>query len=248
MIPFKDFPYYGVEDGDSCYCGANADKLVPANPEECDTPCTGDEDQTCGNTFFRMNAYGPSFRAISPDLLVFKHETIFPDFVMYFDLKLDGNESGEQQNIFGAMTEDSTYPDVDSQIPAVFLNPDNTLDVCFELDGGTNCHTTSEVQLDTWFNFWLEQYCWTDSNGNTICGTWLWVGDDDVWYFNVSPQTFVNADGYMGTTYGEEFETASGYFSDFYFETWDGRATPTNEAISAVDFATWDLTSAVNNK
>ena len=53
----------------------------------------------------------------------------------------------------------------------------------------------------------------------------------------------------MGNTYGdEEFEAASGYFSDFYFETWDGRAAPLSDNIKDEDFATWDLTSAVNGK
>ena len=250
MIPIQDFPYYGVEDGDSCYCGENADKLVPANPEECATPCTGDENEDCGNTFFRMNAYGPIFRAITPNLLIFQHETIFADYVIYFDLKLDGNESDEKQNIFGAMTEDSTYPDVASQIPAVFLNPDNTLEVCFELDDLTNCHTTTEsVDLDTWFNLWIEQFCWTDSNGDSICGTWVWVGDDEwFWFINFSPDTYINVDGFMGNTYGEEFEAASGYFMDFHSETWATRDAPTNAAISETDFATFDTSDAVNAK
>ena len=256
MIPIQDFPYYGVEDGDSCYCGANADKLVPANPEECDTPCTGNDpeaeiDETCGGKYYRMNAYGPTFRAIMPNLLIFKHETIFNWYEISIDLKLDGNESDEKQNIFGFQVEGTNWPEVGSQVPAVYINSDDSLNVCFEFNGETRCDDTSVVTLDTWFNLWIEQWCWYDPLDTSIfnCGIWVWI-DDDLEFFhrNDFPLTLVNVDGYIGNTYGGEFEAAHGSFKNFELNPYETRDAPSDKLAGAVDVANIDLSGAANAK
>ena len=248
MTPFQDFPYYGVEDGDSCYCGDNADKLVPANPEECSTPCTGDEDQDCGNTFFRMNAYGPIFRAISPNLLIFKNRTLPPWFEIDIQLKLDGNPTDEKQNVYGFMKEGSTYPEAASQIASVYINPDNTLEVCAEIEGATECGQTSVVDLDTWFSLWIESWCWFDLNGDFFCALFVLKDYEYEFFLGWDGETQVNVDGFIGNTYGEEFEAASGDFKDFELYPYENRDAPSSNLanLADIDVNNIDLTAAAN--
>ena len=194
-----------------------------------------------------MNAYGPIFRAITPNLLIFAHETIFPWYEISIDLKLDGNPTEDRQNIFGFMVEGTTRPDLGSQIPAVYINPDNTLDVCFEFDAETLCETTAAVELDTWFNFYMEQWCWYDEADDLECAIYIWAGDNlEIFWANYWPITFVNVDGYIGNTYGGEFEAAHGYFKNFELNWFETRDAPSEKLAAAVDVANIDLSGAAN--
>ena len=243
-VHVSDYPYYGLEYGDSCYCGDNADRLVPALPHECAMPCSGDENETCGSAY-RMNAYGPSYRPIEPNTLVFQHETVFDWYEITIDLRLEENTSDEKQNIYGLMVEGATYPNIDSQIPAVYLNTDNTLNICMEIGGETLCQNTNAITPGEWFNLWIEQWCWWDSDAND----WSWCsiyalidGVIQFYWWNPVPITFVNVDGIVGNTYGDEFEAASGDFYDFALYSYDDRAEPSAKLAAAVG----DLSAVVN--
>ena len=48
--------YFGVQNGDSCYCGNDDSKFIPVAKEECNQPCSGDETQICG-AMWRLNVY-----------------------------------------------------------------------------------------------------------------------------------------------------------------------------------------------
>ena len=56
LIFIKGFAIFGVQNGDSCYCGDSADKFIPAPSTECGIPCTGNQNQICGSAY-RMNVY-----------------------------------------------------------------------------------------------------------------------------------------------------------------------------------------------
>ena len=47
-------------------------------------------------------------------------------------------------------------------------------------------------------------------------------------------------DGYIGNTYGGEFEAAHGYFKDFYLYPYETRDAPSDKLAAAVDFANTD--------
>ena len=55
-ILIEAFVIFGVQNGDSCYCGDSADKFIPAPSAECGIPCTGNQSQICGSAY-RMNVY-----------------------------------------------------------------------------------------------------------------------------------------------------------------------------------------------
>ena len=131
----------------------------------------------------------------------------------------------------------------------IFQLPDNTLNVCFEFDAETLFETTSEVALDTWFNFYMEQWCWYNVDSDLECGIWIWVGDEIqfIWA-NYWPITFVNVDGYIGNTYGGEFEAAHGYFKNFELNPYETRDAPSDKLAGAVDLANIDLSGAANAK
>ena len=56
IIRFKEFEYYGVQNGDECYCGDNDSKFILTDPIECNKPCVGDSSERCGASW-RMNVY-----------------------------------------------------------------------------------------------------------------------------------------------------------------------------------------------
>ena len=39
-----------------CYCGNSEDKFIPTDPEECNSPCTGDPNEFCGGSW-RLQVY-----------------------------------------------------------------------------------------------------------------------------------------------------------------------------------------------
>ena len=51
-----DFEFFGVQNGDECYCGNSDSKFIPAPSSQCNKPCHGDSHQTCGSSW-RLNAY-----------------------------------------------------------------------------------------------------------------------------------------------------------------------------------------------
>ena len=50
------FRYYGLQNGDECHCGDNDADFLPADQYQCNMPCSGNFDETCGGSW-RMNVY-----------------------------------------------------------------------------------------------------------------------------------------------------------------------------------------------
>jgi len=48
--------YFGVQNGDACYCGNDNSRFLPVPASECDQPCTGDRNQICGSSW-RLSVY-----------------------------------------------------------------------------------------------------------------------------------------------------------------------------------------------
>lgn len=55
----EDYYYFGVENGDSCYCGNDDSKFIPVPTNECDKPCAGNTTEICGGSW-RLSVYGPN--------------------------------------------------------------------------------------------------------------------------------------------------------------------------------------------
>ena len=55
----KDYSYFGLQDGDGCYCGNDDSKFIPVNPSECNQPCSGNKNEICGASW-RLSVYGPN--------------------------------------------------------------------------------------------------------------------------------------------------------------------------------------------
>ena len=164
-----------------------------------------------------MNAYGPIFHYITANHVVFEHATVHRWFQVNIDLKLDDNANDERSNIYGLMTADAIYPNIGSQIPAVYLNPNSMiLQVCAFLDGGELCKDLDEaVPADEWFNLKVEQTCWLDTD--LWCYITVLVDNDPKFYWwNDSPATFYDVDGVIGNTYGQpDIVAASGKYMNF---------------------------------
>ena len=60
FILHKGYEYFGLENGDSCYCGYDDSNFLPAPSSECNYPCTGDSRETCGGSY-RLSLYGTNF-------------------------------------------------------------------------------------------------------------------------------------------------------------------------------------------
>ncbi|KAK4446236.1 hypothetical protein QBC34DRAFT_469965 [Podospora aff. communis PSN243] len=43
--------YFGVENGNECFCGNELDHATEGNEEDCSAPCTGDGDEVCGGNW-----------------------------------------------------------------------------------------------------------------------------------------------------------------------------------------------------
>ena len=52
----SDFDYFGVQNGDECYCGDESSDFIPAPFYQCNQPCSGDPSQFCGSTW-RLNVF-----------------------------------------------------------------------------------------------------------------------------------------------------------------------------------------------
>ena len=52
----SDFDYFGVQNGDECYCGDDSSDFIPAPFYQCNQPCSGDPSQFCGSTW-RLNVF-----------------------------------------------------------------------------------------------------------------------------------------------------------------------------------------------
>ena len=59
IILNQDYKYFGLQNGDSCYCGNDDSQFVPVPPEECDHPCSGNANEKCGSSW-RLSVYGPN--------------------------------------------------------------------------------------------------------------------------------------------------------------------------------------------
>ena len=59
IIPNQDYKYFGLQNGDSCYCGNDDSHFLPVAPEECDHPCSGNGNENCGSSW-RLSVYGPN--------------------------------------------------------------------------------------------------------------------------------------------------------------------------------------------
>ena len=234
-----------MEDGDSCYCGDNADRIIPALPHECAMPCSGNDLDVCGSAY-RMNAYGPIFRSIRPDEVILDYQTVFHSFEVHIDLKLEDNTSDEKQNIFSFTVKGASYPNIDSQIPAAFLTPNNELEICMQINGATDCRLTKIITPGQWLNLWIEQYCWSNDE-NSICTVYALIdGVVEYFWINDTPMTFRNVQSIVGDTYDGQFEAAAGYFKKLALYSHESRDAPSEQLGAVVDFAAVDLANAIN--
>ena len=48
---FKGYDYYGLQNGNECYCGNSIFGAIPAYESQCNRPCTGDRSQYCGGSW-----------------------------------------------------------------------------------------------------------------------------------------------------------------------------------------------------
>ena len=175
-------------------------------------PCTGDADETCGNAY-RLNAYGPSFQDITANHVVFEHAAVYSWFQVNIDLNLaDNTGNANRSNIYGLMVEGSTFENIGSMVPAVFIKPNSMdLEVCMFLDGANICEDLTTATADTWFNLRIEQTCWF------YCFVTAYVDETLVFFWwNISPEIFYNVDGVIGNTYNQtDIVAASGKYYDF---------------------------------
>ena len=166
-----------------------------------------------------MNAYGPSFYYITANHVVFEHGTVHRWFQINIDLKLDDNTANDDRsNIYGLMVEGSTYENIGSMVPAVFMKPNSMdLQVCMFLNGANVCEDLSTAVADTWFNLKIEQTCWI------TCYVTAYVDDVQVFFWwNGSPETFYNVDGVIGNTYNQDnIVAASGKYYDFTLDQFE---------------------------
>ena len=190
--------------------------MVPALPRECNTPCSGNgegETATCGSSY-RLSAYGPSFYHIEANHVVFQHATVHKWFQVNIDLKLaDNTANPNKANVYGLMTEGSTYPNIGSMIPAIFIEPNsNMLEVCLFLDGSENCRLFDDAYTpDEWFNLTVERYCWIEN-----CYVIVWLNNTIQFWWNVAtPETFYDVEGVIGNTYKQVFVAATGLYKNF---------------------------------
>ena len=164
-----------------------------------------------------MNAYGPSFRHITPDHTVFENKTVHKWFSVNIDLNLDDNTANEDRaNIF-ALTDGTEYPNIGSQIPAVYLLPESmTLQVCMFMDGEESlCTEAGDAPIGEWFNLRVEQYCWLP--WSDFCYVFIYVEETEIFFWwNDTPATFYNVEGVLGETYGrDDIVAASGKYAHF---------------------------------
>ena len=178
--------------------------------------CTGNADEICGSAY-RINAYGPSFQAITSNHVVFEYATVHKWFQVNIDLKLDDHslspDADKRANIYGLMTEGATYPNIGSMIPAVFIQPNSKqLEVCLYLDGAEFCSDLlEEYTPDEWFTLTVEQFCWLDN-----CYVIVYKEFVIQFWWNTTPETFYNVDGVIGNTYKQsDIVAASGLYKDF---------------------------------
>ena len=175
-------------------------------------PCTGDVDETCGSAY-RLNAYGPSFQDITANHVVFEHAAVYSWFQVNIDLNLaDNTGNANRSNIYGLMVEGSTFENIGSMVPAVFIKPNSMdLEVCMFLDGANICEDLTTATADTWFNLRIEQTCWF------YCFVTAYVDETLVFFWwNISPEIFYNVDGVIGNNYNQtDIVAASGKYYDF---------------------------------
>ena len=165
-----------------------------------------------------MNAYGPIFYNIKPNHVVFQPVTVHKWFQVNIDLKLHDNTlNDDRANIYGVMTENSMYPNIGSQIPAVFIQPNSMiLEICMFLNEAEFCGTLEEpVDADKWFNLKVEQTCWLYTD--LYCYIVVLIDNLIQFYlYNDSPTTFYDVVGVIGNTYGQpDIVVASGKYKNF---------------------------------
>ena len=168
-----------------------------------------------------MNAYGPSFRYITPNHVVFEHETFYWWYTVNIDLKLDDIIYEERANIFG-LTNGAAFDGIGSQIPAVYIQPTEegqeglSLEICTFIDGASYCGDLDDnVAADEWFNLRVEQNCWF------LEEFWCYIfvlvnGESQFFMWNDDVQTFNDVAGIIGNTYGQDdISAASGKYANF---------------------------------
>ena len=229
------FWYYGTENGDSCYCGRNADKFVPASPSVCSMPCSGDADSTCGSAY-RMKAYGPIHFgpniAFQPNQIEKEDIKLYKFWEIDVSIKLDA-QLDTKSNIYGLMVSGSTYPDPESQIPAVFVKPNSMMvEICMKVGEEALCEDLKEVTVGEWFNLWIEQWCWTEDQ----CGVYFFLNNEFRYRYVLpgTPVTYNAVDFIIGNTYGQsDIVAASGVYVDLLFSTYEERDNPSDKIDAA---------------
>ena len=78
--------FFGVRDGDSCFCGNDISKLIPAPASQCNVPCNGNHNEICGGSW-RFSLYGPYNRTQLNQTSYIGNETFEGDGPVFGQLK-----------------------------------------------------------------------------------------------------------------------------------------------------------------
>ena len=163
-----------------------------------------------------MNAFGPSFYHFKNDKTIYEHLNGYIGAVN-IDLKLNDHSAfDERSNIYGLMEAGSVYPNVGSQMPAVFIQPNtNLLEFCTYLNGSQQCLIPGiTFDANEWFNIRIINFCWDKCY-------FVLAKDGEVefyWINTTYNQTMIAHDvsGVIGNTYNQvDIVAASGEYKNF---------------------------------
>ena len=77
----KNFAYFGLQNGKSCYCGKNYGKYGKLENNECNSKCLGNEQQNCGG----LNANSLYFFGLGKFLKIL--QSFWLHFKTYFSIR-----------------------------------------------------------------------------------------------------------------------------------------------------------------
>lgn len=132
----KDYGYFGLQNGDGCFCGNDDSKFLPVAPEECDHPCSGDSNEICGSSW-RLSVYGPNhvidFQTATPTSEEITQDTIFSVFstksvAISGEIDTSVSWNDDLNNIYSE-TFQITATSVEEDLKALFELSDDVYDV-----------------------------------------------------------------------------------------------------------------------
>ena len=179
-----------------------------------------------------MNAYGPihfgPIIALEPNKVEYEDISLYKFWEIDVSIRLDA-QLEEKSNIYGLMVDGSTYPNPESQIPAIFVKPNSMeLEICMKVGEETLCEDLKEVTVGEWFNLWIEQWCWSEDQ----CGVYFFLNNEFRYRYTLpgAPVTYNDVDFIIGNTYGQpDIVAASGVYVDLLFNTYKERANPSDK-------------------